>query len=464
MLLGSLQEDVLVLVIFDNERAPIIRGVVDLSLYGGPYRIIASRAYDYIDRFKRAPGIHLPNLLSDKLEGNNPREAALYTEILDSLNAAQTSVNPPYILSQIETFIKRQSLRSIAIDLAKALQRDTEASLEEAEHLLASANRSTLSVFDPGIRLSDKKRALGFLDISNTALPTGIPELDRRGFGPVRGELWLLIANSSAGKSWGLTQLAKMALMTRARVLHITLEMSADRCAQRYFQTLFAISKRKEVFQSIKFKRDDLGRIEGLEGVQITPKLGFDDPNIRQKLEAKIDKWSQRLLDNIYIKQFPTGNLTINQLKAYLDNLEATEHFLPDLLIVDYPDLFRLDKDNFRLALDEVFKDLRGIAVARNIAVAAVSQSHRGAAKAKQVGMDNVAEAYSKIAHSDVVLTYSQTGAEKKLGLARLYVAKGRNDSDKFVIVISQQYGIGNFVMDSNIMSGGYWSQLPQEE
>jgi len=366
--------------------------------------------------------------------------------------------------SQIETLIKRQSLRVISIDLSKALIRDTEASLEEAERLLASANRSTLSVFDPGVRLSDKKRALGFLDLSTTALPTGIPELDRRGFGPVRGELWLLIANSSAGKSWGLTQLAKMALMARARVLHITLEMSADRCAQRYFQTLFAISKRKEAFQHVKFKRDALGRIDGLEGVQITPKLTLDDPAIRRKLEAKIDQWSQRLLDNIFIKQFPTGALSIGQLKAYMDNLEATEHFVPDLLIVDYPDLFKLDKDNFRLALDEVFKDLRGLAVARNIAVAAVSQSHRGAAKAKQVGMDNVAEAYSKIAHSDVVLTYSQTEAEKKLGLARLYVAKGRNDADKFVVVISQQYATGNFVIDSCLMSGTYFQLLPQEE
>lgn len=464
MLLGSLQEDLLVLACFDNERAPIIRGVVDVALFGGPYRTIAARVYDYIDQFKRAPGIHLPDLLSDKLEGENTREATLYAEIIEHIHAAKTGINSEYVMTRLETFIKRQSLRGIAIDLSKALQRDTEASLEEAEQLLAGANRTSLSVFDPGHRLSDKKRALEFLDVASGSLPTGIPELDRRGFGPTRKELWLLIANTKKGKSWGLMHLAKMALMHRVKVCHITLEMSAARCSQRYFQSLFAISKRKETFQATKFKRDELGRIAGFDDIRITPRLSLDDPGIRHKLEAKIDKWSLRLLDNIIIKEFPTGQLTMAGLTAYLDNLEATEHFVPDLLIIDYPDLFKLDISNMRLAVGALYKDIRGLLVARNMAGAVVSQAHRASAKAKQVGAENVAEDYSKIANADTIITMSQTPQEQKLGLARLHVAAGRNDQDQITVVISQQYGTGAFVVDSNIMVGNYFGLLPQEE
>ena len=127
------------------------------------------------------------------------------------------------------------------------------------------------------------------------------------------------------------------------------------------------------------------------------------------------------------------------------------------------PDLMKLDKDNYRLALDETLKELRGIAVARNIALAAVSQSNRSGAKSKQVGVENVAEAWSKIAHSDVVITYTQTAQEHKLGLARLYVAAGRNDEDKFVVVISQSYSTGQFVVDSSLLRGTYWENLPTE-
>ncbi len=135
---------------------------------------------------------------------------------------------------------------------------------------------------------------------------------------------------------------------------------------------------------------------------------------------------------------------------------------MPDLLLVDYPDLMKLDKANYRLSLDETYKDVRGIAVERNIAVAVVSQSHRAAAKVKLVGAENVAEAYSKIAHADTVLTLSQTKGEEQLHLARLHVAAGRNDQDNLTLVISQNLGTGNFVVDSTIMRGNYFGLLPK--
>ena len=463
MLLSSLQQDVLTLACFDDARAPIIRGVLDASLFGGIYRVILTRVYDYIDRFKRAPGLHLPNLLSDKLEGDNTHEATLYSETIDQIVAAKDGINAEYIMSQLETLIKRNSLRSIAVDFAKALQRDTEESLEEAEQLLAKTNRTTLSVFDPGTYLSDKSRALAFLELSSAAMPTGIPELDKRGFGPTRRELFLGIANAKAGKTWFLIHLAKMALLARMKVCHLSLEMSESRSSARYFQSLFGMARRPEALQANRFKLDADGNIVGFSPYEIKPSLSQEDPKLRAKLEKKIEQWVNKLLGNMLIKQFPTGQLTMGQLTAYLDNLQATENFLPDVLIVDYPDLMRLDKDNYRLSLDELFKDLRGLAVARNMAVVAVSQSHRGAAKAKQVGAHNVAEAYSKVAHADLIVTYSQTSKERELGLARLHVT-GRNDSDGFTVVITQQYGIGSFVLDSHLMTGGYFKLFPDED
>ncbi len=453
MLLSSLAENLLVLLTYDKQRAPIVRGTVDAALFGGVHREIAARVYAHLDRFKKPPEDHLPDLFSDKLEGINKRESTLYTDVFESIHEAKDGINAEYVMSQLETFVRRQSLRSIAIDLAKELQRDTEESLDKAEALIAGATRNSLSVFDPGTRLSDKTKVLKFLDSTAAAFPTGIPELDKRGFGPTRKEMWLFIGNTKAGKTWALIQLAKMAVLHRLKVAHITLEMSEDRAAQRYMQTFFAVSKRKETFQTTKFQLDDLGRITGFDDVKVKPSLTFDDPNIRKKLSRRIDRFGLRMLDNIIIKQFPTSALTLGQLEAYLDNLEVTERFVPDLL----------DADNFRLAIDALYKGLRGTAVKRNMALAVVSQSHRAAAKAKVVGADNVAEAYSKIAHADTIITYTQTPQERQLNLARLHVAGGRNDEDKITIVISQQYGMGSFAMDSAIMRGNYWGNIPKE-
>jgi hypothetical protein len=254
-----------------------------------------------------------------------------------------------------------------------------------------------------------------------------------------------------------------MAMLHRLKVCHITLEMSEERSAQRYMQALFSMAKRKEIQKVTKFTRDSLGRLDGFAETEMRPKITMDDPKIMDKLARRIKKFGPRMLGNIVVKQFPTGTLTVRQLEAYLDGLESNERFIPDLLIIDYPDLMDVDKNNYRLSIDEIYKQLRGIFVSRNIAGAIVSQGNRSSEKAKHVGADNVAEAWSKIAHADCVITYNQTVAEKKMGLARLYVAGGRNDEDKITLVISQNYAVGLFSVDSILMSGAnYWPLLPQ--
>lgn len=463
-MLGVLQENLLVLLSFDDERAPIIRNVIDVGLYGGQYRTIAARIYDYIDRYKKPPKDHLPDILDDKLNGENPREAALYEDIITSMHEARTGINAEYVMTQLATFNRRQSLRTVAVELAKALQRDTEESLEEADKLIEKAKSQSLDLFDPGLRLDDKKHALDFLDISTNCFPTGIAELDRRGFGPTRKEYWQLIANTKKGKSWMLMHVAKMALIHRLKVAHVTLELSQERTAQRYFQAFFSISKRKEKFSVTRFQKDELGRISGLVPQELSPALTFEDGNIRKKLEQKIDQFGPRHLSNIFVKEFPTGQLTLNQLEAYLDSLETTERFTPDLLVIDYPDLMKTDRDNLRGSLDEIVKGLRGIAVKRNMAVAAVSQTSRGSANAKEESIDKVSEAFTKIQHADTTIMYSQTKAEKELGLARLSVGAGRNDDSNLTVVISQNYGTGNFVVDSVVLKGNYFGLLPKGE
>lgn len=460
---NALQENLLILLTFDDKRSQIIRGVVDPGLYGGMYRDIAVQIYDYIDRYKEAPKDHLPDLLVDKLESKNKREAKLYEDIVRTLDEMKDKVNAEYIMSQVETFVKRQSLKMVAIDLAKALQRDTDEGLEEAEELISQATSQGLKVFDAGTRLTVPEKALAFLDNDVQAFPTGLPELDKRNFGPTRTEAHLYISDTKKGKTWWLIWLARVALRNQLRVAHISLEMGEDRVAMRYMQTLFALAKRKETIRRVKFSRDKLGKLEDFEEFEVTPKLAMTDPNIRAKLEKKIGQ-SAKWLKNIFIKRFPTGTMTIGMLEAYLDNLEVTERFMPDLLIVDYPDIMKFDRANYRHAIDELYQSLRGVAVKRNCALAIVSQSNREGGKAKQVGRANVAEAYSKIAHVDVALTYSQSIQEKALGLARIHVAAGRNDEDEITLLLSQNYAMGQFAIDSILMANNYWTLLGQAE
>jgi len=148
-------------------------------------------------------------------------------------------------------------------------------------------------------------------------------------------------------------------------------------------------------------------------------------------------------------------------LRGYLDSLEMSRRIVPDLLLVDYADLMSIGTRDYRHELGNLYKDLRGLAVSRNIAVATASQSNRSSLDAKIITGGSVAEDFSKIATSDVVLTYNRTEAERTIGTARLWVEKGRNDADKFTLLISQNYATGQFCISSTrMMPRKYWEAV----
>ena len=159
-----------------------------------------------------------------------------------------------------------------------------------------------------------------------------------------------------------------------------------------------------------------------------------------------------------YIREFPTGSLTINDLRAYLDTLEQVEHVVPDLLIVDYADLMKIDGANLRIDTGIIYRELRGIAMERGCALVTASQSNRSSADAKWVREGDIAEDWSKVMTADTILTYSQTVDERKLGLGRIFVAAVRDENDKWACLITQNYQMGQFCLDSiRLDDDVYW-------
>ncbi len=187
--------------------------------------------------------------------------------------------------------------------------------------------------------------------------------------------------------------------------------------------------------------------------------MTMTDPDIRNKLSSRVKREFRRR-PPIRIKEFATKALTMAGIRAYLEGLERYEKFTPDLICVDYPDLMKLDTNNLRLELGDLIAELRGLAVARNAAMVIVSQGNRDSERASLVTRDMAAEDISKIATSDTVYTYSQTPAEKELGLARIFVEKARNEDSKMQVLITQAYAIGQFCLDSVMLNADYWDVL----
>lgn len=457
-LTGAIQEGLLAVLCFDQEKGPIVKSTIDPNYFDIYYRPIVRRAHEYWEQYQVPPNEHLIDII-EELSHEQPKNADVLHRIYDSLMQTRESLNPDYLLDRATTFVRQQRLKD---GIMRAVEFVQEGNLDEAEGVLNQSMIGVHALFDPGVKLTDVDRSLAFLTEQVDAFPTGILALDRRGLGPTRKELHLFMAPPKRGKTWWLVHLGKHALMHHKRVVHITLEMSESKTCQRYIQTLFSVSKRKEDHIRIAFEEDDTGRLTGFKQVKVPKRPAFTDRKIRQVILDRLDRAMSPF--SLVVKQFPTGGLTMGALAAYLDTLEAAQRFIPDLLLLDYVDLMDIDPATYRLSLGALYKELRGLAVKRNIAIATASQVNRAGAKARLVTDIHAGEDYSKVATSDTVITYNQTDDERALGLARLFVAAGRSDEDRFLILISQRYALGQFCMASTRMASKYWDMVAEAD
>lgn len=252
-----------------------------------------------------------------------------------------------------------------------------------------------------------------------------------------------------------LGHVAKNAAMQRWRVAHYTLENSAEMTAQRYYQSIFGGVKRHGTYTWPQFKVDDRGEVS-LHPVNINQNFVIEDRDksrtyLRKQLRIEA---MHSLCERIRIREYPTGRLSFSDLERDLDEMESIHGFVPDMLIVDAPQLMRLSKHEKEYsALDEAAIDLRGLGVERHMAVVATQQGNRGAESAEITRGYHAGGTMGIQSVADTMLTYSQTADEEARGLARLYAEKVRNDRARLTVLISQHYASGQFCLDSYVSS-----------
>lgn len=456
-LAGSLAENLLTLIAFSEKSCSLVRSSVEPELFSSAiYRDIVKRCYAYIDRYGKPPADHLPDLMEDVLTKGD-QNATLCGDILnfayDHWNGG--GVNEQYVIEQLERFIRLQTLK---IGVTRAVESLSEGDDAQAEVELEKALHTRLALFNPGLTLEEGfKTALHNprVDVVNL----GIKQLDQYSLGPARGELLQFIAPPKRGKTWFLVHICKRALIQRLNVVYITLEISQELIWQRLMQSFFSVARRKVPITLTRLLTDDLGRLVKLEKDKMQDRLALDDPGIGKVLRDKLMKIHGR--GNVIIKGFPSGMLTLQGLRAYLDALQRIKNFTPDVLVVDYVDMMSISVKDYRLDLGQLMVGLRGIAVERNLAAVTAKKSNRTGANARLVTAEHSGEDYSGAFTVDTTFTYTQTTAEHELGLARLFVDSTRvGEQDRFVLLLSQAYKIGQFCLGAADMTDTYWSHV----
>lgn len=440
----------------DAKHGKIVAQLIEPALFEHPLRDIAERCVAYWKQYKTCPGPHTPDLFSDIMDKEN-RTATLYKRILRNMVMLNDGINTEYVLNALKQTSRRQRMKDVLLKVAEIAQQEM-MDLEEGERLLSEFVRAREFTFEPGLTLRDINPMLEYVQTHYDEFTTGIELLDKAHIVPAREEVMLFLAPVRRGKSWFLGHVGKHALLQRKRVCHISLENSAPLTLQRYFQSLFALPRRHEEVEIVDIDTDEKGVFRGYLGSSlVVPKTTFESKKIGKELKERMEYWNERGMgERLIVKRFPGRTITVDHINAYLDVLESTTGFIPDMLILDYVGIMKTDPKNPRTTLGRVLEDLRALCIERNMAGVTAQQMSRAGEEAYQTRITHIAEDWSLMATADTAFTMSQTLAEKKRGLARLWVGKARNEADDWGIVITQSYQTGQFALQGARLGRAY--------
>jgi hypothetical protein len=133
-------------------------------------------------------------------------------------------------------------------------------------------------------------------------------------------------------------------------------------------------------------------------------------------------RWDER--NNFKLLTFPNETFTMRDLQNCLDNLENKDNFIPDVIIIDYADLFLADKDcrrmEFRHQQNKLWQRLRKLSQERHSLVITATQAAASSYDKPLLTMNDFSEARTKMDHVTAMYALNQTPREKQIGIIRI--------------------------------------------
>lgn len=334
-----------------------------------------------------------------------------YRSEITSINEIDTIAfsNTEYYLEKVEEFAKKQAFSLAVVESLDDIKGGKfETAFERIRTSLSVGRKQDLGIsyFDDITERYSEEGA------RHCEFPTVYSEYnDHLDGGLARGELAMVVAPPGVGKSVYLANQAVELSKNGYNVLYISLEMDERRVSSRL----------DSIFTHIPVKD-----------------LRFRVPELNARLNMVKEKIPN--LGEIKVKQFPTKQCSISQLRAYITQLENYENFKPDVLVIDYLDILSSDSINKYDAQQELAENLRGLAIEKNILVWTATQTNREGTKVSIITDAELADCYGKIRVCDFAISLNQTEEEFDNGVMRVYSMKNRNGIAKRIVTSKIYY------------------------
>lgn len=372
---------------------------------------------NYYDKYRKLPSdASLPDYILNNVSGAS-EDGIDYENTIAEVNSFDQSCldDREFLLDTVETFARQKAMEQAIRKAVGILNNDGDTG--EVEELVKSAllvNRSVDVGQDYFTDVSDRLQR-NANNKKDQLIPTAFVTHNRHLEGGLaRKELAMVAAPPGVGKSLYLVNQGAQAILDGKNVLYISLEMSEDKIAGRFDSVLSDLNNK-----DLKEK-----------------------PLVKLKLKERLNEIKTKSRGRLVIKEFPTGACNVNQLRAYLVQLRLHKDFKPDVIIVDYLELLRPNRniDAEYQAQQRISEELRGLAVEHNVLMWTATQTNRQARRVAIITDAELGDSYGKIRTADWAISLNQTQEEYDEGAMRVFVMKARDSKQHYLINVTVDY------------------------
>jgi replicative DNA helicase len=379
------------------------------------YQRIFEATVAYYEKYKHLPkGDALVEFIRFTTP-QNVKDDNNYTEDIAAIQNIDKSVldQKEFILDLVEDFSKRGAMTEA---IKKSVVLLKEEKFGDIEHLIKNALLVTRDVQVGQDYFSEAKERVTrlFQQKTENKFKTVFDTFNANlGGGLSAKELGIVVAPPGVGKSLYLVNQGAKSLLEGRNVLYISLEMSEDKIANRFDSVLTHLKNAK-----LKF------------------------PDVQAKLYERLDLIKGKTQGRLIIKEFPTGTVNVNNIRALLVQLNLHKNFKPDLIIVDYLELLRPQRviDAEYMAQQRIAEELRGLASETKCLVWTASQTNRQARKVSIITDAELGDSYGKIRPADWVISLNQSQEEYDKGQMRVFVMKARDSKQHYMVSCTIDY------------------------
>ena len=336
---------------------------------------------------------NLPNAIEVKRMLTDERSVEEFNKCM---SIPDENVNTPFILDEIETFVRKRLGRQVCMAYNEYCTTG-KAKISFADEM-AYAQSFT---FDDKIGFSfceEPEVVYNGIIVNEKVVPLGCATLDEMIHGGAHEKsMTLVMAPTNVGKTLFLCSFTTSAILSGKKVLYITFEDSEVKIGQRITQNLFDITQT----QLYSLSKENYGKLW--------------------------KKAMQQIGHNkLIIKEYSAGSVNALMIRALLKELKEKKDFVPDMIAVDYIGCMipngRFNSDmNDNSKLRSVCEEVRAIGMDMGIPIISAAQANRGGYGKQEIGLDDAADSFGQTMKADVIFGVTQP---PELKTANMYTVK----------------------------------------